>query len=75
MTPLLEDVPADAPAKTLRQWREELYMSQREFAEKLGVHHSAVNHWERGTRKPQLRTIRLLAERLGVKPQQIEVKR
>jgi|GEM_PF-3491884 DNA-binding XRE family transcriptional regulator len=60
------------PRRTLRQWREKVYFeTQEEFAQRLGVHETAISLWETGRRHPRLRTRRIIAERLGLKPQQI----
>lgn len=69
--PLLKRVSPHAPARTLVAWREELVFSQREMAEALGISDTSYNRYELGIRNPRPRTLRQIAERLGVSPKQI----
>ncbi len=43
-------------------------MKQTEFAEKMKVKQATISQWERGKRTPSLKTIRKIAEVLGVNP-------
>jgi uncharacterized protein len=47
-------------AALVRELRERLHLTQEQFAQRLGVTYSTVNHWENGKRRPQP----FLAERL-----------
>lgn len=56
----------------IREWRESVFfMSQDEFARKLDVNVSTLSLWETGKRQPRPKKWRLVAEALGLKPQQI----
>lgn len=46
----------------IKQLREELKLSQSEFAEKLGVHPTAVSKWENGKAQPKISYIRKIEE-------------
>lgn len=46
-------IPA-ALGHTLRQARQACAISQRQLAERLGVHHAVVSRWEAGSRTPSL---------------------
>jgi len=52
---------ADIP-KLVRELRERLQLTQEQFAQKVGVTYSTVNHWENGKRMPQPFLIRRLLE-------------
>lgn len=39
-------------AEEIRALRKALGLTQRQLADKVGVHESAVSQWERGARKP-----------------------
>lgn len=67
----LRGIAPDAPARTIKAWREEAFMSQREFAAALGISNSALSLWERGHRVPRHKTLRELAVKIGIRPQQI----
>ncbi len=64
---------ADASgARTLKDWRTKVfYESQAEFSLRLGVHKSVLSMWENGVRVPRFKTQRAVAEKLGVRPDQI----
>jgi transcriptional regulator with XRE-family HTH domain len=55
----------------LRHLREQAAYSQTELAKKAGVSRATLNLIEACTREPQPRTIRRLAEALGVKPPEL----
>ncbi len=52
----------------LRAKRNELRLSQEEFAELLGIHRTYVGGLERGERNVSLRTVERLAAKLGLEP-------
>jgi transcriptional regulator with XRE-family HTH domain len=52
-----EDIPA-----LIRELRQRLHLTQEQFAQKVGVTYSTVNHWENGKRVPQPFLVRRLLE-------------
>lgn len=50
---------------TLRELRDELGMSQRDFAKRLGVSQSTLCRWEARRRSPRVRDVKRLARELG----------
>jgi transcriptional regulator with XRE-family HTH domain len=54
--------------RRLRERRSELGISQKEFAERLGLQRSYVGALERGERNPTLQSLEKLAAGLGVDP-------
>jgi transcriptional regulator with XRE-family HTH domain len=52
-----EDIPA-----LIRELRQRLDLTQEQFAQRVGVTYSTVNHWENGKRVPQPFLIRRLLE-------------
>lgn len=52
----------------LRNIRDAKFLSQRELAEKAGVSPTTINQLETGKAEAQPRTVRKLAEALGVEP-------
>jgi len=64
-----EDIPA-----LVRELRQRLDLTQEQFAQRVGVTYSTVNHWENGKRVPQPFLVRRLLElkeeldSLGQKP-------
>ncbi|HOE31201.1 MAG TPA: helix-turn-helix transcriptional regulator [Planctomycetota bacterium] len=46
----------------IKELRERLGLTQEQFAQKVGVTFSSVNHWENGKRKPQPFLVRRLIE-------------
>ena len=52
---------ADIP-KIVKELRAKLQLTQEQFAQKVGVTYSTVNHWENGKRMPQPFLIRRLLE-------------
>lgn len=59
----------------VRDLRRQRGWTQRELAQRLGVSSGAVANWEVGTRTPNLRTAKKLAELFGVSVDQIEFPR
>lgn len=57
--------PTEAFAVNLRALRTKLGLSQRELAERAGIHYSKLNMIERNVRDPQLGECHRLAEALG----------
>lgn len=52
-----ENIPA-----LIRELRQRLNLTQEQFAQKVGVTYSTVNHWENGKRVPQPFLLRRLWE-------------
>jgi transcriptional regulator with XRE-family HTH domain len=52
----------------LRQLRRERAFSQRDLSRITGIAHDSISHLETGKREAQPKTIRKLAEALGVEP-------
>ena len=48
--------------KLIKELRERLGLTQEQFAQKVGVTYSTVNHWENGKRMPQPFLVRRLIE-------------
>lgn len=46
--------------------RTELSLSQKEFADKIGVSQSSINYWENGNRTPKLKQINQLCHALNI---------
>lgn len=46
----------------IKELRERLDLTQEQFAQKVGVTYSTVNHWENGKRTPQPYLVRRLLE-------------
>jgi DNA-binding XRE family transcriptional regulator len=57
---------------TLKELRDRLFLSPGELAEKAGVPASTIYNLESGKNKPIRRTVRKLADALGVRPEDIE---
>ena len=55
----------------VRRLRELRALSQRELAARAGLSVTTVNRTEVGQRKPMPRTVRKLAEALGVSPEEL----
>jgi putative transcriptional regulator len=51
----------DIPA-LIKELRERLDLTQEQFAQKVGVTFSTINHWENGKRTPQPYLVRRLRE-------------
>lgn len=59
--------------KTIRQFREEMGLTQLELANKLDVTPATVYTWERGRNEPRVSQLRKLAEEFGVLMDDIEL--
>lgn len=46
--------------------RSSLKLSQKEFAEKIGVAQSSVNYWENGNREPKINQLKKIAENFSI---------
>jgi transcriptional regulator with XRE-family HTH domain len=57
--------------KRLRQLRRERMLSQQELAKKAGAGQATLSLLERGERTAQPRTVRRLADALGVEPREL----
>ena len=49
-------------AQLVKDLRERMKLTQEQFAQKVGVTYSTVNHWENGKRMPQPFLVRRLLE-------------
>lgn len=54
--------------KKIRKYREELNLSQRQLAEKLGVSNGRVSNWEQGLNRPDADMLAELCYALQVSP-------
>lgn len=61
--------------KTLREWRTGKFLSQEELAERAGLSHALISHAETGKNRPRGRSLRAIAQALGVAPEQIALPR
>lgn len=52
----------------IRNKRLERKLTQKGLADKLGVHHSSVLHWEAGTKEPNVKQLPLIIQFLGYEP-------
>lgn len=59
MAPAMNNVDIPALIKTLRK---RLGLTQEQFAQRVGVTYSTVNHWENGKRVPQPFLVKRLLE-------------
>jgi transcriptional regulator with XRE-family HTH domain len=59
----------------LRELREERALSMRELAARSGVAHQTIYRLEHGQSNAQPRTVRHLAEALGVEPRELLIRR
>jgi transcriptional regulator with XRE-family HTH domain len=55
-------------AENLRRQRIEHFLSQSELARRAGIHAVTITRLEVGTTVPSMRTVRALAEALGIEP-------
>ena len=55
----------------LREVRERKFMSQQELADAAGTTKANISRLETGKQKPQMATVRKLAEALGVQPEEL----
>jgi transcriptional regulator with XRE-family HTH domain len=61
----------DVDGARLRQLRREQALSQRDLTRVSGIAHDTISDLETGKRRAQPRTIRKLAEVLGVEPKEL----
>ena len=57
--------------ENLRRLRLEQFLSQAELARRAGVHALTITRLEAGTTAPSTRTVRALADALGVEPREL----
>jgi transcriptional regulator with XRE-family HTH domain len=55
----------------LREVRERKFLSQQELADAAGTTKANISRLETGKQKPQMATVRKLAEALGVRPEDL----
>ncbi|MGB3328046.1 MAG: helix-turn-helix transcriptional regulator [Thermomicrobiales bacterium] len=58
--------------KTIRQFREELGLTQLQLANELGVTPSTIYNWERGTHEPKASQLKAMAMLFGVRMDDID---
>lgn len=46
----------------IKEIRRSLFMTQQEFAKKIGVHLVTVSDWENGKRNPSLKHLKIITE-------------
>lgn len=49
-------------AKDIKRLRKKLFLSQEDFANKLGISYATVNRWETGKSKPTYKNMKLIDE-------------
>lgn len=57
----------------IKMKREELHLSQRQLAEKLGTNQATIHKWEAGISTPRSYNLQALADALGVTPAYITI--
>ena len=57
--------------KRLREFREQMNLSQEKFAEKTGFHRTYIGTLERGETNPSLLTLYKLAQALNIEPKDL----
>ena len=55
----------------IKQYREQKRLSQKDFAEKIGVSNSRVSNWENGLNRPDCDLLRKICEDLCVSPSEL----
>lgn len=55
----------------IKLYREDRNMSQKEFAEKIGVSNSRVSNWEQGINRPDVDLLKKICEILNVSPSEL----
>lgn len=58
-------------ARTLKEWRAHMDMTQQQFAEKIGVSASTYNQWENNPHSIKVGNVLKLSKALDVPPQDI----
>ena len=70
-TTLASDDWASALGLTIKVWRTDIGMSRRQLAQATSISYSYLSAIENGTKVPSTKILRVLAERLGVKAQDL----
>ena len=65
------DAWADALGRTIKVWRTDIGMSRRQLAQAASISYSYLSAIENGAKVPSTKILRVLAERLGVKAQDL----
>lgn len=55
----------------IRKYREAANMSQKEFADKIGVSNSRVSNWEQGINRPDVDILSSICRTLSVSPSEL----
>lgn len=55
----------------IKLFREDRNMSQKDFAEKIGVSNSRVSNWEQGINRPDVDLLKKICEVLNVSPSEL----
>ena len=61
--------------QTIRQWRIEYGLTQRQLAERLGVTHITIGNWENGRNAPSAHQLIALGSVFGIPVEQINFDR
>jgi DNA-binding transcriptional regulator YiaG len=67
----LPEPPADAPRRTIREWRATFGETQPAFAARIGMSPQVVAAWEQGRKSPPRNSRYRVAKMLGLHPAQI----
>lgn len=57
--------------RRLRKYREKMNLSQKEFAQTLGVSNSRVSNWEQGINRPDVDLLAVICKILNVNPNEL----
>lgn len=55
----------------IKLYREDRNLSQKDFAEKIGVSNSRVSNWEQGINRPDVDLLKKICETLNVSPSEL----
>lgn len=55
----------------IKLFREDRNLSQKDFAEKIGVSNSRVSNWEQGINRPDVDLLKKICETLNVSPSEL----
>ncbi len=55
----------------IKLFREDRNMSQKDFAQKIGVSNSRVSNWEQGINRPDVDLLKKICETLNVSPSEL----
>lgn len=55
----------------IKLYREDRNLSQKDFAEKIGVSNSRISNWEQGINRPDVDLLKKICETLNVSPSEL----